>query len=253
MIVVGSGNSSNSVRLVEVALEAGARAAYRVDDAGEIDEAWLDGRGHGQRHLRRLGARGAGAGRAGLPGRARLPRCHGRAQRRGEPDLRPARPSCAATCAPPQQGLTGMARYLDVHPDNPQPRLIDQVVRGAARRRCADRLPDRLGLRPGLPDRQPRRPRPDPADPRPRRAAPLHAGLQGLLPARSVRARRQRGVPGDQGRDAGALHVHPPGHPRGAAPADAPEEAHGRGAHPRPHRGPGAARRSSASRCCPAR
>ena len=43
MIVVGSGNSSNSVRLVEVALEAGAKASYRVDDATEIDEAWLDG------------------------------------------------------------------------------------------------------------------------------------------------------------------------------------------------------------------
>jgi 4-hydroxy-3-methylbut-2-enyl diphosphate reductase len=43
VIVVGSGNSSNSVRLVEVALEAGAAAAYRVDDAGEIDEAWLEG------------------------------------------------------------------------------------------------------------------------------------------------------------------------------------------------------------------
>jgi len=45
VIVVGSGNSSNSVRLVEVALEAGARASYRVDDAGELDEAWLDGVG----------------------------------------------------------------------------------------------------------------------------------------------------------------------------------------------------------------
>ena len=43
VIVVGSGNSSNSVRLVEVALEAGASAAYRVDDATEIDEAWLEG------------------------------------------------------------------------------------------------------------------------------------------------------------------------------------------------------------------
>jgi 4-hydroxy-3-methylbut-2-enyl diphosphate reductase len=43
VIVVGSGNSSNSVRLVEVALEAGARSAYRVDDASEIDETWLDG------------------------------------------------------------------------------------------------------------------------------------------------------------------------------------------------------------------
>jgi len=41
VLVVGSGNSSNSVRLVEVALEAGARAAYRVDDASEIDEDWL--------------------------------------------------------------------------------------------------------------------------------------------------------------------------------------------------------------------
>ncbi|WP_193612183.1 4-hydroxy-3-methylbut-2-enyl diphosphate reductase [Nocardioides lijunqiniae] len=43
LIVVGSGNSSNSVRLVEVALEAGAKTSYRVDDASEIDEAWLVG------------------------------------------------------------------------------------------------------------------------------------------------------------------------------------------------------------------
>ena len=43
MIVVGSQNSSNSVRLVEVALDAGAKASYRVDNASEIDEAWLEG------------------------------------------------------------------------------------------------------------------------------------------------------------------------------------------------------------------
>ncbi|RYP88319.1 4-hydroxy-3-methylbut-2-enyl diphosphate reductase [Nocardioides guangzhouensis] len=43
VIVVGSGNSSNSVRLVEVALESGAKASHRVDDASEIDEAWLEG------------------------------------------------------------------------------------------------------------------------------------------------------------------------------------------------------------------
>src|SRR3954452_24963002 len=43
VIVVGSANSSNSVRLAEVALEAGAKAAYRVDDASEIDPAWLEG------------------------------------------------------------------------------------------------------------------------------------------------------------------------------------------------------------------
>ncbi len=43
VIVVGSSNSSNSVRLVEVALECGAGASHRVDDAGELDETWLDG------------------------------------------------------------------------------------------------------------------------------------------------------------------------------------------------------------------
>jgi 4-hydroxy-3-methylbut-2-enyl diphosphate reductase len=43
VIVVGSANSSNSVRLVEVALEHGARAAHRIDYASEIEQAWLDG------------------------------------------------------------------------------------------------------------------------------------------------------------------------------------------------------------------
>jgi 4-hydroxy-3-methylbut-2-enyl diphosphate reductase len=43
LIVVGSANSSNSVRLVEVGLDGGAKAAYRVDNADELDEAWLEG------------------------------------------------------------------------------------------------------------------------------------------------------------------------------------------------------------------
>jgi 4-hydroxy-3-methylbut-2-enyl diphosphate reductase len=43
LIVVGSANSSNSVRLVEVALDAGAKASYRVDDASELHESWLEG------------------------------------------------------------------------------------------------------------------------------------------------------------------------------------------------------------------
>ncbi|HYP45220.1 MAG TPA: 4-hydroxy-3-methylbut-2-enyl diphosphate reductase [Propionibacteriaceae bacterium] len=43
VIVVGSANSSNSVRLVEVALEAGAKASYRVDNHTEIHDEWLDG------------------------------------------------------------------------------------------------------------------------------------------------------------------------------------------------------------------
>ena len=43
MIVVGSANSSNSVRLVEVAKDAGARASYRVDNASEMRPDWFDG------------------------------------------------------------------------------------------------------------------------------------------------------------------------------------------------------------------
>ncbi|MDY3127092.1 MAG: 4-hydroxy-3-methylbut-2-enyl diphosphate reductase [Corynebacterium sp.] len=43
MIVVGSQNSSNSKRLVEVALDAGSRNSYLVDFASEIQEEWLDG------------------------------------------------------------------------------------------------------------------------------------------------------------------------------------------------------------------
>ena len=45
VLVVGSANSSNSVRLVEVALDGGARSAHRIDDASELDPAWLEGAG----------------------------------------------------------------------------------------------------------------------------------------------------------------------------------------------------------------
>lgn len=43
VIVVGSVNSSNSVRLVEVALDAGADASHLVDNADHVDPAWLEG------------------------------------------------------------------------------------------------------------------------------------------------------------------------------------------------------------------
>ncbi|MFL6053357.1 MAG: 4-hydroxy-3-methylbut-2-enyl diphosphate reductase, partial [Actinoallomurus sp.] len=43
VIVVGSQNSSNSKRLVEVATDHGADAAYLVDYAEQIDPAWLEG------------------------------------------------------------------------------------------------------------------------------------------------------------------------------------------------------------------
>jgi 4-hydroxy-3-methylbut-2-enyl diphosphate reductase len=42
-LVVGSANSSNSVRMVEVALAAGAPAAHLVENADAIEDAWLEG------------------------------------------------------------------------------------------------------------------------------------------------------------------------------------------------------------------
>jgi 4-hydroxy-3-methylbut-2-enyl diphosphate reductase len=43
VIVVGSDNSSNTVRLVEVALDAGAKAAYRVEDERDVKDEWFEG------------------------------------------------------------------------------------------------------------------------------------------------------------------------------------------------------------------
>ncbi len=43
MLVVGSANSSNTVRLVDVALEYGSKSAHRIDFAAELKEEWLDG------------------------------------------------------------------------------------------------------------------------------------------------------------------------------------------------------------------
>jgi len=43
VLVVGSENSSNSKRMVEVALESGARDARLIDDVTDIEAQWLDG------------------------------------------------------------------------------------------------------------------------------------------------------------------------------------------------------------------
>ena len=43
VLVVGSKNSSNSVRLVEVALEYGAKAGYLIDFASEVKDEWFEG------------------------------------------------------------------------------------------------------------------------------------------------------------------------------------------------------------------
>jgi 4-hydroxy-3-methylbut-2-en-1-yl diphosphate reductase len=43
LLVIGSKTSSNSLRLVDVGLRAGAKAAYLIDDAKEIDWSWFEG------------------------------------------------------------------------------------------------------------------------------------------------------------------------------------------------------------------
>jgi 4-hydroxy-3-methylbut-2-enyl diphosphate reductase len=43
LIVVGSSNSSNSVRLVDVALEAGVKKSFRVDSRDELKKEWFEG------------------------------------------------------------------------------------------------------------------------------------------------------------------------------------------------------------------
>jgi len=43
LLVLGSANSSNSVRLVEVGKRSGTKGAYLIDDAGGLDPAWLEG------------------------------------------------------------------------------------------------------------------------------------------------------------------------------------------------------------------
>ena len=63
-LVVGSANSSNSVRMVEVAAAAGAPVAYLVENA-DGDRRGLARRRHDDRAVvRRVGARGAGAARS---------------------------------------------------------------------------------------------------------------------------------------------------------------------------------------------
>ena len=101
VIVVGSANSSNSVRLVEVALEYGASARLQGrllqrDQAGVARR-----RGHGRRHERRIGSRGTRRGGAPRSGGCRLRRHRGREDGGGGPHV------LAAQGAP--QGPAGQA------------------------------------------------------------------------------------------------------------------------------------------------
>jgi len=98
LLVVGSRNSSNSVRLVEVGLRGGARNARLIDDAVGLDWAWLDGVATvgvtaGASARRRLGPRGAGPGGDRQAGRPLRPDGRGRGADAGDRDLQ------AAACA----------------------------------------------------------------------------------------------------------------------------------------------------------
>ena len=209
MIVVGSGNSSNSVRLVEVALEAGAKASYRVDDASEIDEAWLDG-------VRTVSVTSGASvpeelvqGVLAFLARARLPRRHGGAQRRGVADLLAAQGAAARPQGRRRRGAglrpdaSVVARFVDIHPDNPQPRLVDQVVDALRDDELIAYPTDSgyaLGCRLGNRDGRDRILRIRGLDDK------HHFTLmcRDFTPARPVRARRELVLPGDQGGDARA-------------------------------------------------
>ena len=103
VIVVGSANSSNSVRLVEVALDAGAPAAYLVEDASAIEPAWLDEVRHRGGDQRRLRSRGPRQRRAGVPGRTRFRCRRGSRGDRGAARVRAA-PGTAAHRTPLTSG-----------------------------------------------------------------------------------------------------------------------------------------------------
>ena len=235
VIVVGSANSSNSVRLAEVALEAGAKAAYRVDDATEIDEAWLEG-------VETVSVTSGASvpedlvdgvlaflAERGYPDAQAVHTAEESLIFALPPELRRDLRKAAAARGRVRRWRATSTSTRSTRSRGRSPRSSTLLRDDALIAYPTDSgyaLGIQLGNRDGL--------RPDPAAPRARRQAPLHAGLPGLRPARPARAPRQRGVPGDQGGDAGALHVHPAGDRRGAEAADAPEEAHRRRADPRP-------------------
>ena len=73
VLVIGSTNSSNSNRLVEVAREHGA-ASHLIDNSLQVEEEWLRRRRDGRDHLRGERSRGAGLPAGRLLPRPRAPR-----------------------------------------------------------------------------------------------------------------------------------------------------------------------------------
>ena len=127
-----------------------------------------------------------------------------------------------------------MARYLDVHPDNPQPRLLAQVV-DALRDDALIAYPTdsgyALGCQLGNRDGRDRILRIRGLDDKHHFTLVCKdfAQLGQLVHVDNSAFRAIKAA------TPGPVHVHPAGHPRGAAAADAPEEAHRRRPDPRPH------------------
>ena len=121
--------------------------------------------------------------------------------RRGRRLAHGAREPAGAGTAGSLNEPESMAQYFEVHPDNPQPRLLKQAValleRGGVRRRahrfqlCAGLPPGRQGRRrPAAPDpRRGRQAPPHPAVPRPERTGHLRPGGQPAVPAAEDRPR----------------------------------------------------------------
>ena len=139
VFVVGSSNSSNSVRLVEVAVEHGAQAGYLVDYADEIDEAWLDGvstRRHvrGERSevlvrdvLNYLADRGFGEAETVVAAEESL--------------LFALRPSCAATSRPGRASPTRSGTTRPAWRPAPCAESLAPASRSPSRGNAYDRLP----------------------------------------------------------------------------------------------------------------
>ena len=133
-----------------------------------------------------------------------------------------------------------MSQYFEVHPDNPQPRLLKQAAQilqqGGIAAVPTDssyalvcRLDDKAAAQESAPAAPGgRQAPPDAAVPRLERTGQLCAGGQPAVPAA-------------QAGHARALHLHPRSHQGGAAPAEPPFTPHHRPARSRPQGDAGAA------------
>ena len=116
VLVVGSPTSSNSMRMVEVALEQGTPASYLIDDASEIDPVWFDGVSTVGGHIG--GKRARRSCRSGARGAARPPRWGKRrtARSRGRADAfraaGSAAPSAVGLSAPVHDLVAGFGVHL---------------------------------------------------------------------------------------------------------------------------------------------